>query len=339
MKTAYCLLLAALYGASTDLAQTAPPNPPGKLVDIGGYRLHLNCTGKGSSTVLLEYGASGNSMVWSLVQHEVAQFARVCSYDRAYEGWSDAGPGPMSMHQQVYELHTLLRAAHVDPPYILVGWSLGGMIDRLYTDQYPQEVSGMVLVDATHEDIPAGDKPLRERFSGKPIPPIETMQSNPPVPLTSEDQKRFEDWKARKLQESKAPPEYPWSKLSPHDLALWRFADMNAKPIPRAKGDQAEWLSEEFQQIHDSRQNHPHPLGNIPLIVLAAGKGARNAHEPARALELKDMETLSTNSAQFIDESSGHGIPLENPELVTHSVQDVIHAAKTNTHVHVGSTP
>jgi len=121
----------------------------------------------------------------------------------------------MTMHQQVYELHTLLRAAHVDPPYILVGWSLGGMIDRLYTDQYSQEVSGMVLVDATHEDIPAGDKPFRERFSGKPIPPIETMRSNPPVPLTTEDKKRFEDWKARKLQESKAQQNIPGTSSLP----------------------------------------------------------------------------------------------------------------------------
>ena len=129
-------------------------------------------------TVLLEYGATGNSVVWTLVQREVAHFARVCSYDRAYEGWSDAGPGPQSMYQQVYELHRLLQAAHIGPPYILVGWSLGGMIDRLYADEYPEEVSGMVFVDATHEDIAFGDKPFRELFTGKPIPAVQTIKSS-----------------------------------------------------------------------------------------------------------------------------------------------------------------
>jgi pimeloyl-ACP methyl ester carboxylesterase len=149
-------LMLVTFLALNSLAQSPPPNPPGKLVNIGGYRLHLHCTGRGSPTVLLEYGASGNSMVWALVQPEVAHFTRVCSYDRAYEGWSDAGPIPTTMHQQVYELHKLLGTAQVKPPYILVGWSLGGMIDRLYAAAYPAEVMGMVLVDAAHEDIAFG---------------------------------------------------------------------------------------------------------------------------------------------------------------------------------------
>lgn len=339
MKKVCFLVLTVIFAVPADFAQTTPQNPPGKLVDVGGYRLHLHCTGNGPSTVVLEYGATGNSMVWSLVQRDIARFAHVCSYDRAYEGWSDAGPGPQSMHRQVYELHTLLRAAHVDPPYILVGWSLGGMIDRLYIDEYPQEVSGMVLVDATHEDIAFGDKPFRELSSGKPVPAIQTMKSNSPAPLTPDDQKRFEDWKARKIQESKNPPEYPWNRLSRDDLALWRFADMNAKPVPSAKGSQEEWLSEEFEQIHNFRRSHPHPLGKIPLIVLAAGKGEGNAHEPARAAELKDMDTLSTNSVMLVDENSGHGMPLENPQLVTHAVQEVIRAGKTSTPVRMSAKP
>jgi hypothetical protein len=114
---------------------------------------------------------------------------------------------------------------------------------------------------------------------------------------------------------------------------------MNAKPIPSAKGTLEEWLSEEFQQIHESRKNHPHPLGSIPLIVLAAGKGEGNAHEPARAPQLKDMETLSTNSAMLVDENSGHGLPLEKPQLVTRGVQEVIGASKTSTSVPKSAKP
>ena len=114
---------------------------------------------------------------------------------------------------------------------------------------------------------------------------------------------------------------------------------MNAKPVPSAKGSQEEWLSEEFEQIHNFRRSHPHPLGKIPLIVLAAGKGEGNAHEPARAAELKDMDTLSTNSVMLVDENSGHGMPLENPQLVTHAVQEVIRAGKTSTPVRMSAKP
>lgn len=177
------------------------PAPPGKLVDIGGYRLHLNCAGKGPAAVLLEYGSSGNSMEWALVQPEIARFTRVCSYDRAYEGWSDAGPLPPSMHQQVYELHLLLGAAHIEPPYVLVGWSLGGMIDRIYAASYPGEVEGMVLVDATHEDITFGEKRFRDMATGKPIPPPQTMKSSPPQALTSDEQQHYDSWKSRKEKE------------------------------------------------------------------------------------------------------------------------------------------
>ncbi len=330
MRISFVELLAFLP-CMVCLAQGPALNPPGKLVDIGGYKLHLNCTGAGSPTVLLEYGSTGNAMDWALVQPGVARFARVCSYDRAYEGWSDAGPGAQSMHQQVYELQVLLKTAGIAPPYILVGWSLGGMIDRLYADMYPGEAVGIVLIDATHEDITLGEKHFREMFSGKPVPASATMKSNPPVPLTAEEQKRFDDWKAKKLDESKAPLAYPWTKLSPEDLRLWRFADLNSKPVSSTRGRQEEWLSEEFQLIHEARKEHPHPLGNTPLVILAAGKGEGNAHEPNRRVQLKDMETLSTNSKLFVDEGSGHGIPLEDPSIVVHAVEEILRAVNTHT--------
>jgi pimeloyl-ACP methyl ester carboxylesterase len=323
-------LLLIVFLSMSNMAQAPPPNPPGRLVDIGGYRLHLNCVGRGSPTVLLDYGASGNSMVWALVQPKVARFTRVCSYDRAYEGWSDAGPIPPTMRQQVYELHKLLGIAHIRPPYVLAGWSLGGMIDRLYVDAYPTEVKGMVLVDATHEDIAFGEKRFRDLATGKTIPEPQTMKSSPPQPLTPDEQKHYDDWKAQKVKESQLPAPSPWDKLSARDLNLWRFADMNAKPISSARGRQEEWLPEELQQVHESRKNNPHPLGNIPLVVLAVGKGEGNAHEPSRADQIKDMGTLSTNSRVFVDETSYHGIPISDPELVVRSVRDVYRAAKTH---------
>src|SRR5215212_8961641 len=123
-----------------------PPYPaPGRLVDIGGWRLHLNCTGEAKPTqptVILEAGMGDFSVEWSLVQPDVAKLARVCSYDRAGDGWSDIGPQPRTMRQIVYELHTLLDKADVRPPYVLVGHSFGGWLVRLYTATYPSEVTG-----------------------------------------------------------------------------------------------------------------------------------------------------------------------------------------------------
>ena len=89
---------------------------PGQLVDVGGHRLHIWCTGEGSPVVVLEVGGGGNVLEWSRVQPEVAKTTRVCSYDRAGFGWSDLGPSPRSAVQIVRELHTLLQAAHVPAP-------------------------------------------------------------------------------------------------------------------------------------------------------------------------------------------------------------------------------
>src|ERR1041384_6815725 len=125
---------------------TPPPfPPPGRLVDVGGWRLHLNCTGEARAsqpTVILEAGKGDFSVEWSLVQPGVAKFARVCSYDRAGDGWSELGPYPRTFHQIVYELHTLLDKAGVKPPFVLVGQSYGGWLVRLYAFTYPAEVAG-----------------------------------------------------------------------------------------------------------------------------------------------------------------------------------------------------
>src|SRR2546423_10379112 len=95
--------------------------PPGRLMDVGGYRLHINTTGRGNPTVVLIAGAGDFSFDWSLVQPAVAKFTRVCSYDRAGLAWSDLGPTPRTMRQDAYELHTLLKNARLKAPYVLVG--------------------------------------------------------------------------------------------------------------------------------------------------------------------------------------------------------------------------
>src|SRR5437879_5230582 len=119
-----CLLLLGSLPL-TALAQEAAPPQPGKLFDLGGYKLHLNCTGKGKPTVVISSGAGDFSFDWYLVQTKVAKFARVCSYDRGGEAWSDLGPAPRTRHQEAYDLHRLLQKAHERGPYLLVGQSMG----------------------------------------------------------------------------------------------------------------------------------------------------------------------------------------------------------------------
>src|SRR5437588_5210224 len=155
------LLLGLSYQALASAVDASHYPPPGKLVDIGGYRLHINCTGTGSPTVILDAGLGETSLDWSKVQPAVARFTRVCSYDRAGYGWSDTGPGPRTSQQIVQELHLLLMHAQISGPYLLVGHSLGGLNMRLYAYRYPAEVAGMVLLDSTneHQFAPFGTYP------------------------------------------------------------------------------------------------------------------------------------------------------------------------------------
>ena len=133
---------------------SAAPRPtlPGDKVDVGGYQLYLYCTGTGSPTVILEAGLEGDDITWKEVQPQVAQFTRVCSYDRAGLAHSDYGPTPRDAELSVTDLHTLLTKAEIAPPYVLVGHSFGGLLIRRYAFDYPDEVDGMIFVDALHED-------------------------------------------------------------------------------------------------------------------------------------------------------------------------------------------
>src|SRR5688500_18438562 len=121
--------------------------PPGRLVDVGGYRLHIQCVGAGSPTVVLDAGLGGSSLDWNLVQPELGRSTRVCAYDRAGMGWSDPSPQPRTPRQIADELHTLLTNAGIAEPYVLVGHSLAGKNVRLFRIAHPDQVAGMVLVD------------------------------------------------------------------------------------------------------------------------------------------------------------------------------------------------
>lgn len=142
---------AAYQGIATRVDRRTYP-PPGKLVDVGGYRLHLYCTGSGSPTVILDALFPGTVSNWAWVQPELAKTTQVCAYDRAGLGWSDRGRQPRDAVQHAGELHTLLTAAAVPGPYVLVGHSWGGLPVRMFADRYPDQVAGMALIEATNPD-------------------------------------------------------------------------------------------------------------------------------------------------------------------------------------------
>src|SRR6266403_4372367 len=145
-------IVGAIYQSVESSNDLRTHSPPGRLIEVNGYKMHLYCVGDGSPTVILESGLGDNWLSWYKVQPALAKFARVCSYDRAAVGWSDVQPEPPDSRNVALRLHSLLNNAEVKPPYVLVGHSIGGIHVRVYQNMYPSDVVGMVFVDSTHPD-------------------------------------------------------------------------------------------------------------------------------------------------------------------------------------------
>ena len=332
--TAFLLMTIIAVGQQQD--KTPAYAPPGKLVDVGGYRLHLNCTGKSGPTIVLIAGAGDFSFDWGLVQPKLSLFARVCSYDRAGLAWSDPGPTPHTMKQDAYELHTLLKAARIKAPYVLVGHSIGGLIARVYAEQYSSEVAGMVLVDSTHEDttLMYQGKLVRVRESAKGIavPPVQTMKSSPPRPPVAEDIEQFE-FNQKMFGAPKT--ESPFDKLpaSIQTMRLW----FRSQP-PRAAAGSDYW-AEELQAMYLARTKTPYQLGDKPLVVILATSDSGNpppgisADEWKRISEEKRQQkvglaNLSRSSKLLVAQESGHHIQLDEPHFVTDAAVLVVDAVR-----------
>ncbi|MCI0488604.1 MAG: haloalkane dehalogenase [Blastocatellia bacterium] len=288
--------------------------PPGKLYDIGGYKLHINCTGKGGPTIVLESGAPGWSIHWSEVQKEVAKFARVCTYDRAGYGWSEPGPHPRTAKQAAEELHKLLAKSGEKGPYILAGHSFGGYVVRLFADQYPKDVAGIVLVDAAHEQqwerLPGARQAIEASFPGRQ----ETIAKARAGQLKKED---YSD-----------PP-------SPDTLAAYRYAWLRPETHETALAEQ--------QSAFDSAKQvaATKPLGDRPLLILSAGNSFAWFIEPTEAnlpvikmlnelwLEMqKEMAKLSSRSKHIISEKSTHAIVFQQPDVVADAIRQMIDDVK-----------
>jgi pimeloyl-ACP methyl ester carboxylesterase len=333
------LALPAMMGrgvAAQTTGDSVPPVAlPGRLIDVGGWRLHLNCTGRANPpqpTVILESGIGDFSVEWSLVQPNVARFARVCSYDRAGDGWSDVGPHPRTMHQIVYELHTLLERAGERPPYVLVGHSYGGWLVRVYQSVYPAEVAGMVLVEA------GADNPLRklpdgrvvhasDLASGRAVPPVKTSS-----PLRESDipSAALAQMKAGATQLATNANPGPRAKLpsEAQRMRAWALARW-----PHIAATVNPFEIEELMALRAERLKSEHLLGTMPLVVLTRGiaeeEGADGAaREKEHREEHAVLAALSSRGEQVIATHSGHHVQLDEPQLVVATIQRVVMASR-----------
>ena len=319
-----------VFTVSPSLISAATPMPPGKLVDLGGHKLHVNCTGKGRPTVIVENGLGDFSFDWSLVQSSVASFTRICTYDRAGYAWSDPGPKPRTFAQLNLELHDALNSLGEQGPFVLAGHSYGGAVARNFALTYPKDVVAMVFVDAAYEGmrVPIGQKKtlrLGEQAKGGAIPAAHESVSRADKPTIRSDDLPAE---LKNLDPMfKALPE------AQRQMQLWA---QQQPGVYDAQQSETEWSGEYFARWLASPQTGS--LGDIPVIVLSRADGGYSdadldipvaQYEQERKDGQRKLAILSTNSRQIVVQS-GHNMNLEVPETVTNAVREVVTAVRSH---------
>ena len=288
------LLAGAIYESAAETADTQAFPPPGQMVDVGGYRLHLNCTGSGSPTVVIDTGWGDSSAGWGWVQPEVAKTTRICTYDRAGMGWSEASPQPRTAREYAKELHTLLAKANEPGPYVLVGHSMGGFTVIVYAHDYPAEVSGLVLIDA--QDLPTSD--------------VATPQPAPKPGGTSLPSLLARIGLVRLL----AGPLGSIENLPEGDKQAYTAFAVAPRGV-QTFTDEGMGISEGGAQARAVTS-----LGALPLIVLSRGKDQDAKHTAAQTGLLQ----LSTDSQQLFADHSGHPIMIEQPEAAVAAIVKMV---------------
>ena len=319
LTSALALVSSAHLVAQSPHAGVRLPSPPGRLVDIGGQRIHLNCTGRGSPTVVFENGAGDFSIIWSLVQPRISVLTRACSYDRAGYAWSDPGARPRTYDQIALELHTALERAGERGPYVLVGQSYGGLVVRGFAQRYAAEVRGLVLVDAVHEDqqITMGGKPqrIRDFATGRVRPEPRIAADSTLIALRRTGAAATLDTSAL---------EAPLDRLARATQEIWRIAA--ADSVYRLSwAAEMDWSPEELSRMHEQRTHDRATLGDLPLVVISRSpESPSDSLATERAALQRDLVALSHRGTQVVAARAGHNIHLEDPDLVVQSVRKVI---------------
>jgi len=298
----------------------------GRLVQLGPefpvVSLHMDCSGQGTPAVILESGLGVPALGWYQVQPSVAAFTRVCSYDRAGYGWSTAGPMPRSSDQIVKELHALLKASGEKGPYVFVAHSFGGFNARIYKSRYPAEVVGVVLVDSSQEDQESRMTPGLQAFMQEQKKQLKSQMSLAPLLIYS--------GLARLTTSLEGP-----ASLSPEIKRELRYLELQTEYI-RATGSEMLFFDESADQVRMAGD-----LGDLPLIVLTAGKTAEEglpknldkkelqAFQEIWINELQVKEAhLSMRGKQVIVAESDHMIPIEKPQTIVEATREIVEGLK-----------
>ena len=293
-------LIGAVYERMAEAADAKAYPPPGQMVDVDGYRLHINCTGTGSPTVVIVAGLGDWSTSWGgVVQPEVAKTTRVCTYDRAGMGWSEANPLPSDAAQFARELHALLENANVQGPYVMVGHSLGGLIVRVFAHDYASEVAGVVLVDSMNP------KQVTESLSNK-------------LALFSSIEAAVARVGVGRLL-VKLPTIAP--SLPAGDEAYYPL-------LFRPQTFQT--TANEYRELPASAVEAATAtsFGDLPLIVLTA----RLNDNPGWPEWQNELLQLSSNSQHLIAENSGHSIQVDEPDAAVSAILKMVELVRQSRH-------
>lgn len=289
------LIAGTIYESVSEAADIGAYPPLGQMVDVGGYRLHINCTGTGSPTVVIDAGWGDWSLMWSWVQREVAKTTQVCTYDRAGMGYSEAGPLPRNADQFAKELHTLLEQANIAGPYVLVGHSMGGLPVRVFVHKYPKDVSGVVLIDSMS---PKQMKPPATEI--QPQTPSQTRGASLPVLLARIGLVRLLTGPLEKLP-SDVRSAYAAFSVTPRSTQAWE--------------DEGRGMGESFVQAGAVKS-----FGDLPLIVLSAGLNQQTDWQTMQV----ELLQLSSSSQQMIANHSDHTIQMDQPEAASGAIVTMV---------------
>lgn len=298
-------------------AHAGRPPAPGQLVDVGGHTMHIHCTGpqRSGATVILEAGLGGITPFYHWVQQGLAQHVRTCSYDRAGLGWSAQVDTAREAGQMARELHALLAAAHIEPPYVLAGHSLGALVALVYTHDYPQEVAGLALLDPSHPRQETFLDDAEERES-KTLAAYKAMRIAAAVGATRLHNPLLEgEWFAKLPEQAQAQIKY-FSNQS------WIYKTASAEFSGR--------------QASNGQAAQVRSLGDLPLIVISAGKWdiPPKATEEQKAVidrfakglnQLHEQyATLSTRGRRIVVPAADHMTLIADPPHAAQVIQQII---------------